>query len=71
MSGCGCAGEGLRPVEEAIEQLLRQAPAAPAVEDVRLQDALGRVLARPVVAPFDMPAWDNSAMDGYALRAGD
>ncbi len=71
MSGCGCAGEGLKPVEEAIEQLLRQAPAAPAVEDVRLQDALGRVLARPVVAPFDMPAWDNSAMDGYALRAGD
>jgi len=34
-------------------------------------DALGRVLAQPFVAPCDLPRFDNSAMDGYALRAVD
>jgi molybdopterin molybdotransferase len=34
-------------------------------------DAVGRVLAADVVAPWDMPLWDNSAMDGYAIRAAD
>jgi molybdopterin molybdotransferase len=40
-------------------------------EDVRLEDALGRVLASDVVVPGDMPPCDRSAMDGYALRAKD
>ncbi len=40
-------------------------------EDVSLMDANGRVLAEDVRAPFDMPRWDNSAMDGFALRAAD
>lgn len=42
-----------------------------AVERVPLLEALGRVLATPVVAPNTIPAWDNSAMDGYAVRAAD
>ena len=41
------------------------------VERVPLLDALGRVLAAPIVSPLTLPAWDNSAMDGYALRASD
>jgi molybdopterin molybdotransferase len=41
------------------------------VERVALLDALGRVLATPVFSPLTLPAWDNSAMDGYALRASD
>ncbi len=41
------------------------------VERVALLDALGRVLATPVISPLTLPAWDNSAMDGYALRASD
>ena len=41
------------------------------VERVALREALGRVLAEPVVSPITIPAWDNSAMDGYALRAVD
>jgi molybdopterin molybdotransferase len=41
------------------------------VERVSLLDALGRVLATPVISPLTLPAWDNSAMDGYALRASD
>ena len=37
----------------------------------RLRDALDAVLAEDVVSPIDLPAWDNSAMDGYAVRAAD
>jgi molybdopterin molybdotransferase len=33
--------------------------------------AAGRVLATDCIAPWDMPAWDNSAMDGFAVRAAD
>ena len=42
-----------------------------AVEMVALRAALGRVLARDLVSPIDVPAHDNSAMDGYALRGSD
>lgn len=38
------------------------------VERVHLLEATGRVLAEDLVAPWDMPLWDNSAMDGYAVR---
>jgi molybdopterin molybdotransferase len=41
------------------------------VERVALLDSLGRVLAEPVRAPTTLPAWDNSAMDGYAVRGTD
>ncbi|AOI91638.1 gephyrin-like molybdotransferase Glp [Burkholderia pseudomultivorans] len=40
-----------------------------ACDTVPLRDALDRVLATDVNAPFDMPAYDNSAMDGYAFDA--
>lgn len=42
-----------------------------AVERVPLADARGRVLATAAVAPYTLPHWDNSAMDGYAVRSGD
>jgi molybdopterin molybdotransferase len=42
-----------------------------AVEMVALRSSLGRVLARDLVSPINVPAHDNSAMDGYALRGGD
>lgn len=71
MSACGCDGNNLRPVDQAIAELLARAPAPPPVERVALSQALGRVLAEPLHAPFEVPAWDNSAMDGYALRAAD
>lgn len=41
------------------------------VEDVALADLAGRVLARDLTATVDIPPADNSAMDGYALRAAD
>jgi molybdopterin molybdotransferase len=41
------------------------------VEQADLVEAIGRVLAEDVVAPWDMPLWDNSAMDGYGVRFAD
>lgn len=41
------------------------------VERVMLLEAAGRVIAEDVVAPGDVPRFDNSAMDGYAVRAAD
>jgi len=58
------------PVEEALEIVLREAPALPA-EEVALEDALGRVLAEDVHSDADMPPFDRAAMDGYAVRATD
>ena len=40
-------------------------------ETVRIRDALGRVLAQDIVPQIDVPAHDNSAMDGYAVRFSD
>jgi len=41
------------------------------VEAVALLEVAGRILARDVTSPIDQPPWDNSAMDGYAVRAVD
>ncbi|MBA3748718.1 MAG: molybdopterin molybdenumtransferase MoeA, partial [Solirubrobacterales bacterium] len=40
-------------------------------EEVVLDDALGRVLARDAVAPTDLPPFDSSGMDGFAVVASD
>lgn len=40
-------------------------------ESIALESTLGRVLAEDIVAPFDVPGFANSAMDGYALRGAD
>jgi molybdopterin molybdotransferase len=40
-------------------------------ERLALDDALGQVLAEPILSPIDIPAWTNSAMDGYAARGDD
>lgn len=42
-----------------------------AIERVAIRDTLDRVLARDVVSPIDVPAHDNSAMDGFAVRGAD
>ncbi|MBP1753506.1 MAG: molybdenum cofactor biosynthesis protein MoeA [Geobacteraceae bacterium] len=41
------------------------------VEKVEILESLGRVLAEDIFAPWDMPLWNNTAMDGYAVRAED
>ncbi|HEY9238330.1 MAG TPA: molybdopterin molybdotransferase MoeA, partial [Burkholderiaceae bacterium] len=59
------------PVAQAAEFIARLVPRVQAVEMLALRAALGRVLARDVVSGFDVPAHDNSAMDGYALRGAE
>jgi molybdopterin molybdotransferase len=56
--------------EEALARLLAAVP-APTRENVSLNEAAGRVLAERILSPLDLPSFDNSAMDGYALRAAD
>ncbi len=68
----GCAGsEAALSVAQARAILLSSVAPVAGWESVPLRSALGRVLYRDVVAPFDVPAHDNSAMDGYAVRAAD
>jgi molybdopterin molybdotransferase len=57
-------------VQEASDRILAGAKPL-GVEDVPLAAALGRVLADDVRSPLDHPPWDNSSMDGYAVRASD
>src|SRR5262245_52493805 len=61
----------LLPVEE-VERIIREGvmPVAE-IETVPLHAASGRVIAREVVAPMDLPPFDNSAVDGYAVRHRD
>ena len=59
------------PVAQAQEFIARLVPKVQAVETLPIRSALGRVLARDIVSGFDVPAADNSAMDGYALRSAD
>jgi molybdopterin molybdotransferase len=73
MSGAGAATMARRrliPLEDAKEIVLAEAHTLDP-ERVPLSEAQGRVLARPVVARDEVPRFDNSAMDGFAVRAAD
>lgn len=61
----------LRPLEDALSQLLSQADPVSVTELVSTFDADGRVLARALVSPLQVPPQDNSSMDGYAVRAAE
>lgn len=56
--------------DDAIAQILEKAQTLSPAE-IPLLDALGGVLAEDVLTPFPLPPFANSAMDGYAVRAGD
>ncbi len=60
----------LQPISAALEALLADVSAL-AAESIPLEAAGGRVLAEAVTAELDVPPFDNSAMDGYALHAAD
>ncbi len=57
-------------VEAAVTRILEIVTPLPE-ESVSLEDALGRTLTENVTSPIDHPPWDNSAMDGFAVRAVD
>ncbi len=73
-SGDGVVGmtgeQRMRTVAEHLAQALALVAPLPSV-DLPLAEALGRRLTRDVVSGSDLPRWDNSAMDGYAVRASD
>lgn len=58
------------PVEQALEIILATVPTL-AAERVSLHEALGRVLSESVSATAPLPPFDNSAMDGFAVRVAD
>jgi molybdopterin molybdotransferase len=60
----------LLSLEEAQRRILDRVVRLP-VERVEIADAAGRILAEPAVAQVDLPPFDASAMDGFALRSED
>jgi molybdopterin molybdotransferase len=61
---------GLTPLHEA-QRIVLDAAAPLGLEKVSIMDALGRVLGEDIIAERSNPPWDNSAMDGFAVRAED
>jgi molybdopterin molybdotransferase len=62
---------GLLPVDEALDRILASVDTRPSVVTRSLISALGCVLAEDVISPIAVPPNDNSAMDGYAVRAAE
>jgi molybdopterin molybdotransferase len=73
MADCDCDTHQptLKPFEQALDTLLSQARPVIETETLPLEKALGRVVAEPVRSCVDVPPWDNSAMDGYAIHTRD
>ncbi|HCC0889659.1 TPA: molybdopterin molybdotransferase MoeA [Salmonella enterica] len=62
---------GLMSLDAALTQMLSRITPLTAVETLPLVNCFGRILATDVVSPLDVPGFDNSAMDGYAVRLAD
>lgn len=62
----------MTPPEQALQDILAAVrDVHPAAEEVPLEKAFGRVLSHDFFAPHNLPGFDNSAMDGFALRSDD
>lgn len=64
-------GGDLMPVEDALALIATRIPPLNEFERVGLIDADGRFLASDLIAPIDLPVFDNSAVDGYAVAYAD
>jgi molybdopterin molybdotransferase len=64
-------GGGLLPVDEALARVTAGLVPVSGTERLPLAECDGRILARELVAPVDLPPFFNSAVDGYAVRFGD
>ena len=62
---------GLMPLETALTQMLDRVSPLHDVETLPLVRCFGRIAARDIVSPLNVPGFDNSAMDGYAVRLAD
>jgi molybdopterin molybdotransferase len=61
----------LKPLDDALAELLAHAGLLAEIEQVSSFEADGRVLAQDLASPLAVPGFDNSQMDGYALRCAD
>ena len=61
----------LLPVSEAIKRMAAQINPVTETVTMPLRQSLGRIVAAPVVSPIDVPAYTNSAMDGFAISSDD
>jgi molybdopterin molybdotransferase len=65
------SADSLLSVEEARDAVFAAIAGPTPAEVAWLMEARGRVVAESVTSPLALPPWDNSAMDGYAIRAAD
>jgi molybdopterin molybdotransferase len=68
---CFAFGGPLLSIEHVERLIAERVTPVVEIESVALNDARGRVLAADLVAPIDLPPFDNSAVDGYAVRHAD
>ena len=68
---CFAFGGPLLSIDDVERLIVERVTPVAETEPVALKDARGRVLAGDVVAPIDLPPFDNSAVDGYAVRHAD
>jgi molybdopterin molybdotransferase len=68
---CFAFGGPLLAIENVERLIAERVTPVAETETIALKDARGRVVARDVVAPIDLPPFDNSAVDGYAVRHAD
>ncbi|MCF6452665.1 molybdopterin molybdotransferase MoeA [Vibrio sp. MMG022] len=68
--GC-CDAPGLMPIEDAMDKMLSRIKPIQTTLSLQLAEALGFVLAEDILSPIHVPPFDNSAMDGYAIRIQD
>lgn len=68
--GC-CDTPGLMPIKDAIERMLSLVSSPTNTQSLSLDQACGFVLAQDILSPINVPPFDNSAMDGYAVRRDD
>ena len=68
---CFAAGGPLMTLQAALDLLLERLVTVVGMEPAALDRCVDRVLAQPVIAPLDVPAQDNSAVDGYAIHFDD
>ncbi len=66
-----CHSDSLISINQALETIYNTVSTLQGEETVSLPVALGRVLAKSCIAPFNLPAFPNSSMDGYAFNSAD
>lgn len=66
-----CASPGLMSVDDALINILDPVSSVAGTEMVGLEQALGRILSKSVSSGINVPGYDNSAMDGYAVNSAD